>query len=243
VAQKYGLEYKRESSKLDDVELGEIGDEDVESDSRNEQTENKEEDEVETKRGFKYFLYHHHSFLGIFCVKHANDLPRYARFFLFVFNLLTSLLFSLVFSAAGMSIAPRVFLTVFFTLVINIFMMVLLKGCGFGIFLKGENRCTEFIFVSLFMLVPSAVFIAVIIVFAQRQPDNGQMALILFAVSQTLSLFGEILAWYVVYDCCKSMCSCCLRCCPDLLDDGEEAVDDKKRKKRKMEKKEKQMEV
>jgi hypothetical protein len=69
------------------------------------------ENEPDLQRGFKYFLYHHHSFLGVVCVKHDKDLPRYARGFLFAFDLMLNLMFALTLHEAGMGIAQRLVVT------------------------------------------------------------------------------------------------------------------------------------
>mmetsp|Transcript_1670 Transcript_1670/g.2411 ORF Transcript_1670/g.2411 Transcript_1670/m.2411 type:complete len:190 (+) Transcript_1670:110-679(+) len=138
---KYGLDYKkREPTRLDDPEIGE------KSPNRGitKRIESKDLEDVEGKElktGFKYFLYHHHSFLGVFCVKHADGLPRYARFFLFLFYLQVNLLFALTLKDTGMSFAERLFLASFLSVAFSITMSILLKNCGFEIFMTGEGKC------------------------------------------------------------------------------------------------------
>mmetsp|Transcript_1672 Transcript_1672/g.2416 ORF Transcript_1672/g.2416 Transcript_1672/m.2416 type:complete len:242 (+) Transcript_1672:110-835(+) len=194
---KYGLDYKkREPTRLDDPEIGE------KSPNRGitKRIESKDLEDVEGKElktGFKYFLYHHHSFLGVFCVKHADGLPRYARFFLFLFYLQVNLLFALTLKDTGMSFAERLFLASFLSVAFSITMSILLKNCGFEIFMTGEGKCTELLVVFVMMVIPSAICITIIVVFIFRQDDRGEVALILFASSTVISLLFETIVWYV----------------------------------------------
>jgi len=191
---KYGLDYKkREPTRLDDPEIGE------KSPNRGitKRIESKDLEDVEVihrlsandlsppktytikgkelKTGFKYFLYHHHSFLGVFCVKHADGLPRYARFFLFLFYLQVNLLFALTLKDTGMSFAERLFLASFLSVAFSITMSILLKNCGFEIFMTGEGKCTELLVVFVMMVIPSAICITVCPVFPHSSLATWKM--------------------------------------------------------------------
>mmetsp|Transcript_7393 Transcript_7393/g.14239 ORF Transcript_7393/g.14239 Transcript_7393/m.14239 type:complete len:348 (-) Transcript_7393:309-1352(-) len=184
------------------------------------------DEEVELRRGFKYFLYHHHSCLGVFCVKHANDLPRYARLFLFLFDLEVNLMFALTLRETGMDIPARLFLTVFLCLIISFLMSILFKNCGFNRMFSGAGCVGKCVTIGILMVIPATICGVVIVIYLFRQEDNGAEAGILFVATTVLSLLLEILLWYFVYDCCKAYCSCFLCCCPNLLDDAEVAAAD-----------------
>eukprot|EP00466_Bigelowiella_natans_P011864 jgi/Bigna1/90115/estExt_fgenesh1_pg.C_620121 len=206
--ERYGLDYqKREPTRLgDDPEIGANSPKSGIA-RRMDSKDVEHVEEKEPKTGFKYFLYHHHSFLGVFCVKHADGLPRYARFFLFLFYLQINLLFALTLKDTGMSFAERLFLASFLSVGFSITMSILLKNCGFEIFMTGEGKCTELLVVFVMMVIPSTICITIIVVFIFRQDDQGELALILFASSTVISLLLETIFWYLVYDCCKSYCS------------------------------------
>lgn len=189
----------------------------------------------ELKRGWKYFLYHHHTLLSVLCVHHAADLPRYARLFLFFFDLLCNLMFAMALRESGMAIAERIFLTVFLCLIISFMMAIIFRNCGFNSILSGSGCFNKSLTISILMVIPAAICGSVTVVYMLRQPDNGQEAGIIFCISTVVSSIVEILIWYLMYDCCKAYCSCFLCCCPNLLDDAEVAAADLAHQKKKRE--------
>ena len=209
VMQKYNLQGPSEphtgSSALDE---GDIGDNATDSSSRSRVGDDQKASQTthNLRRGFKYFLYHHHSLLGVVCVRRSSDLPRYARGFLFFFDLLLNLMFALVLVDAGMAIVTRLFLTVFLCLVIGIAMSITFKHCGFNKVLTGSNTSGKFATIFLLMVAPTAVVSSVVIAYLFRQHDGGSTAAILFSTSTALVLIIEVLVWYWMYACCKDMC-------------------------------------
>jgi len=96
-----------------------------------------------------------------------------------------------------MSFAERLFLASFLSVGFSITMSILLKNCGFEIFMTGEGKCTELLVVFVMMVIPSTICITIIVVFIFRQDDQGELALILFASSTVISLLLETIFWYV----------------------------------------------
>lgn len=178
------------------------------------------------RRSFKYFLYHKHSLLGVCCVAYGAQLPRYARLFLFLFDLCCQLMFALTFKAAGFDIGTRIFLTVFLCLAISFFMGFVFRKVGYNKMIAGRGCCSRLFTIGLLMVIPSAIVLPIIFVYLGRTHDGGEDALIFFCITTSISLVMEIVLWYFVYDCCQAYCSCFLWCCPNLLDDAEVAQDD-----------------
>jgi len=238
IANKYNLKLKKKKKDDDDMPAN-LGEPSIGSTSASPGPRVEKEDDdlkkTELQRGFKYFLYHHHTLLSVLCVKHQSDLPRYARAYLFLFDLETNLMFALTLRESGLDFGERLFLTVFLCLIISFLMSSIFKNVGFNQMMSGRHCCGKFITLGLLMFVPSAILLSVIAVYTMRQPDGGQMALILFTCSCVITWIMEVLIWYFVYDCCKAYCSCFLCCCPNLLDDAEVAQADIDYKKKKEE--------
>mmetsp|Transcript_1381 Transcript_1381/g.1959 ORF Transcript_1381/g.1959 Transcript_1381/m.1959 type:complete len:298 (+) Transcript_1381:58-951(+) len=224
VKEKYQIKLKEKPRKEES-----LGGRDLEDEKQDYDLEEKKE----LRRGFKYFLFHHHSCLAVMCVGHAYDLPRYARAFLFFFDLLCNLMFAVTLRTTGMDVATRIFLTVFLCLVISMTMSSVFRNCGFNKILTGAGCMNKCITICILMIIPTAIVGAIVIAFLLRQEDGGEETATVFALSCVIYLIVEVLIWYMIYDCCKSYCSCCFACCPDMLDDGEVAQADIAHKKKK----------
>ncbi|GAB5362180.1 hypothetical protein AAMO2058_000776100 [Amorphochlora amoebiformis] len=217
---------------------------DLESGVQGALREEKEDDDLERKnrelrRGFKYFLYNHHSCLGVLCVAHAYELPRYVRAYLFFFDLLCNFMFAVTLRTTGMAIVDRICLTVFLCLCISFVMSIVFKNCGLNKFLSGSGCLGKCCTMCTIMGIPTAICGSVTIVYLLRQDDGGRGAAIVFMISTVISLILEVFVWWIVYDCCKAYCSCFLCCCPNLLDDAEVAHADITHAKKKRELKKK----
>jgi hypothetical protein len=180
----------------------------------------------ELRKGFKYFLYNHHSLLGVFCVKHGGQLPRYCRFFLFGFDLMCNFMFALIFKYTGMEDIKRVFLTVFLCLVIGFVMSCVFRNVGFNRSMTGAGCFSRCCTISLLMLIPAGIVGGIIVIFMTKQPDGGHNAFEFFAITSVIASVVEVAIWWIMYDCCKIHCKWLLCCCPNMLDDREIAKDD-----------------
>jgi len=114
-----------------------------------------------------------------------------------------------------MSFAERLFLASFLSVGFSITMSILLKNCGFEIFMTGEGKCKStsaqacgggqcrillFHMGKILRLLQNLICIGtpqIIVVFIFRQDDQGELALILFASSTVISLLLETIFWYV----------------------------------------------
>mmetsp|Transcript_4861 Transcript_4861/g.8848 ORF Transcript_4861/g.8848 Transcript_4861/m.8848 type:complete len:304 (-) Transcript_4861:158-1069(-) len=218
IAAKYGIKLK--AKETEEKEKSEIG---VDSGPKAEEEEVHLEDH-EMRRGFKFYLYHSHSLLSVLCVHHAYDMPRYARIFLLMFDLCVSMMFALTLKTTSLNVAERLSLSVFLCLVISFTMSAIFKNVGFNKFMTGTGMANKLCTIFVLMVIPSSVVLTVIFIYMMRQDDGGKSAAILFGATTVLSWIVEVLVWYLIYDCCKAYCSCCMCCCP--LDDGEVAAAD-----------------